>query len=135
MSGAGPGPGRRRRGFTIAEVLVAFIIMGGAVFGLSVFMMRYAIITNDQSDRTLAFDLVTARLEAIKGASLYRRIDSTFHNTTETWPAGDMYRGFTRRTWARRTSTSQRDFQTVTVEVSGRRLRQPIRITTVIARF
>jgi len=46
-----------------------------------------------------------------------------------------MYNGFTRQTWARRTLTGQQDFQTVTVQVSGRRLRQPIRITTVIARF
>jgi len=135
LNGAGPVPARRRRGFTIAEVLVAFIIMGGAVFGLSVFMMRYAVITNDQSDRTLAYDLATARLEAVKGASLYRKIDSVFNNTSETWPTGDMYNGFTRRTWARRTLTGQQDFQTVTVQVSGRRLRQPIRITTVIARF
>jgi hypothetical protein len=98
-------------------------------------MMRYAVITNDQSDRTLAYDLATARLEAVKGASLYRRIDSVFNNTSETWPTGDMYSGFTRLTWARRTLTGQQDFQTVTVQVSGRRLRQPIRITTVIARF
>lgn len=126
---------RRRRGFTLAEVLVAFVILGGATLGLASFMLRYAQLSNEQSDRTLAFDLLTQRIEAIKGAPIYRTIDSTFHNQTEVWPSGNMYNGFTRRTWVVRTNTTQRDFMLLTVQVSGRRLKQPIKLTTVIARY
>lgn len=127
--------GRGRRGFTLAEVMVAFMILGGALLGLASFMMRFAQLANDQSGRSLAFDLATTRIETIKGATIYRTIDSTYHNTSETWAAGSAYQGLTRRTWVRRTNTAQRDFMTVTVEVEGLRLKQPLRLTTVIARF
>lgn len=131
-----PKPGaRRRHGFTLAEVLVAFVILGGASLGLAAFMMRFSKLANDQSSRSLAYDLVTTRLETIKAATVYRTIDSTYDSTTETWPASSVYAGLTRRTWVLRSNTAQRDFMTVTVQVEGAKLKQPLRLTTVIARF
>jgi Tfp pilus assembly protein PilV len=126
---------RRRRGFTLIEVFMAFTILAGALLGMAGFMLNYSRGVNDQSDRTLAYDLATSRLEQLRGASKYRNLDSLYNNVNETWPSTDQYSGFKRVTAVRRTQSTTLDYMTVTVKVTGRRLAQPVAITSIIAIF
>jgi len=129
-------PRRLRAAFTLVEIVLALSILGGALLGMAVFARNFSKSTTDTTVRTLANDLVNARVEQVKGWRVYSTLVSTFHNTTETWPTTSIYTGFTRRTYAVRTNTAgAADYVTVTVTVAGRGLSSTAKTTTIIAAF
>lgn len=126
----------RRTGFTLVEIVLALTILSGSLLGLARFMQTFTRQADESSVRTMANDLARQRIEAVKAFRPYASLVTTYHNTSETWAVGNLYRGFTRQTWAVRTGpTATHDYVTVTVQVSGRRMSTPVRQTTIIARF
>jgi len=129
-------PRRRRRAFTLVEIILALSILGGSLLGMAVFVRNFTKTTTDTTVRTLANDLVNARIEEVKGWRVYSTLVATFHNTATTYASPSPYVGFTRRTYAVRTGPSgTADHITVTVTVTGRGLTSTAQTTTIIARF
>jgi len=133
------GPRRLRSGFTLIEVIIALAILGGSLLGMAAFVRNFTKATTDTTVRTLANDIVNARIEVVKGWRNYNTIVSTFGGTSSgadtSWTTS-IYNGFRRRTYAVRDSVpGARDFVTVTVTVTGRGLTATAKTTTVIAQF
>jgi prepilin-type N-terminal cleavage/methylation domain-containing protein len=129
---------RARRGMTLIEVMIAIVILSGAMLGLAKFGGQFEHTTATAGDMSLASDLAVARIEQVKTFRVYATIVSTYNNVTETYATDPVYKGFTRLTKATRCAlcpTATNDYVTVTVTVSGRSLVAPISKTTIIAVF
>ena len=129
---------RARRGMTLVEVMIAIVILSGAMIGLAKFGGQFEHTTATSADMSLASDLGVLRIEQIKAFRVYSTLVATFNNITETFVGDPVYNGFTRVTKATRCAgcpTSTNDYITVTVTVSGRSLVTPIAKTTIIAVF
>ena len=127
-----------RRGMTLIEVMIAIVILSGAMLSLAKFGGRFEHITATAGDMSLASDLATARIEQVKTYRVYASIVATYNNTTDTYPTDPVYKGFSRVTKATPCAgcpTASNDYITVTVTVSGRSLVSPISKTTIIAVF
>lgn len=130
-----------RRGMTLIEVILAIVILSGAMLGLANFGRKFQHLTSVSSNQTLASDLATQRLEDIKGFRVYSTLVSTYNATTEVVPALDStYIGFQRTTTVARCAgcpTATNDYVTVTVAVSllADTSFVPIKKTTIIAKF
>jgi prepilin-type N-terminal cleavage/methylation domain-containing protein len=127
-----------RRGMTLVEVMIAIVIMSGAMIGLARFGGLFEHTTAKANDMSLASDLAVLRIEQVKAYRAYASIVSTYNNITETYVGNPVYTGFTRKTVAVRCTgcpTAANDYVTVTVTVTGRSLVAPIAKTTIIAVF
>jgi prepilin-type N-terminal cleavage/methylation domain-containing protein len=127
-----------RRGMTLIEVMIAIVILSGAMLGLAKFGGKFEHTTATASDMSLASDLAVARVEQIKAYRIYTSLVATYNNVTETFPVDPVYKAFTRVTRVTRCAgcpTANNDYITVTVTVSGRSLVAPIAKTTIIAFF
>ena len=129
---------RVRRGMTLIEVMIAIVILSGAMIGLAKFGGNFEHITATSADMSLASDLATQQIEQIKAYRVYSTLVATYNNVTNTYATDPVYKGFTRVTKATRCTgcpTASNDYITVTVTVSGRSLVSPIAKTTIIAVF
>jgi Tfp pilus assembly protein PilV len=123
---------------TLIEVMIAIVILSGAMLGLAKFGGQFEHTTATASDMSLASDLATAKIEQVKAFRTYTSIVATYNNITETYVGDPVYSGFTRKTVATRCTgcpTASNDYVTVTATVSGRSLVAPIAKTTIIAVF
>lgn len=124
-----------RAGMTLIEVIVALVLLTGALLSMGAFIARYANVTGAVSRRSEANELVADRLEEVKGALRYSAIDSLYAKTEPTLPG---HPGLTRQTLVTRTggaAPSLYDYKTVTVIVNGPGLTTPSKKTTVISVF
>jgi prepilin-type N-terminal cleavage/methylation domain-containing protein len=129
--------GRARRGMTLIEVMIAVVIMSGAMLSLANFGRQFQHTATTTGNVSLASDLATLRLEQVKAFRVYSTLVATFNNTTEVF-SDPIYKGFTRKTAAVRCTgcpTTTNDYITVTVTVTGNNLVSPIAKTTIIAVF
>jgi prepilin-type N-terminal cleavage/methylation domain-containing protein len=130
-----------RRGMTLIEVILAIVILSGAMLGLANFGRKFQHLTAVSSNQTLASDLATQRLEDVKGFRVYSSLVATYNATTEVVPALDSaYIGFQRVTTVARCAlcpTATNDYVTVTVAVTllADSTFTPIKKTTIIAKF
>lgn len=123
-----------RGGTTLVEVVVALVILVGALLGMASFGLRFAQGVTDTRLRSTALDLATDRLEEVKVAPSYAAV-STYAGV-EMAPNG--MRGYTRRTVVVRIGglpSDSVDYRTVTVEVSATGMRTPVRKSTIIANY
>ena len=67
---------RAKRGMTLIEVIVAMGLLGGVLFGMSAFSLRLAQASAVARIRATAGQLISDRLESVKGAPRYTAIDS-----------------------------------------------------------
>ena len=126
---------RRRRGLTLVEVIVAMGLLGGVLFGMSAFSLKLAQASTVARIRATASQLISDRLEQVKGAPRYSAIDSLYVRQ-ETDASG--FTGYTRQTWVTRVgglAADTIDYKLVTVEVRHARLVKPMRKTTAIPPF
>jgi prepilin-type N-terminal cleavage/methylation domain-containing protein len=127
---------RPRRGFSLAEVIVAMTILTTSLLGFAAIAQKFTRANADVLSRTLGSEIATARIEQIKAARPYTTLVTTYNNASESWSGTHAWSGFSRRTLVTRTGPSATaDFVTVTVIVSGRALNPVIRRTTSIAAF
>jgi prepilin-type N-terminal cleavage/methylation domain-containing protein len=124
-----------RAGMTLIEVIVAMVLLTGALLSMSAFIARYAKVTGAVARRSEANELVADRLEEVKGALKYSAIDSLYAKTEPSIPG---HVGLTRQTLVTRTggaAPSLYDYKTVTVIVNGPGLKTPSKKSTVISVF
>ena len=120
---------------TLVEVIVAMGLLGGVLFGMSAFSLKLAQSSTIARYKATAAQLISDRLEQVKGAPRYSVIDSAYV-TTENNASG--FTGFTRQTWVSRVGGSAQDtidYKLVTVEVRHAKLKTPLRKTTAIPPF
>lgn len=122
-----------RDGFTIVEVLLALLLLTFVVMGFQAAtgeVIRYAGHSDQQS---AAVQLADARLDLIRLDPQYEQIEDRYHGVEE--DVGGA-KGFVRTTRIKRTrvrkETGELDFLTITVEVEGASLQEPVARTIVI---
>jgi prepilin-type N-terminal cleavage/methylation domain-containing protein len=126
---------RAKRGMTLVEVIVAIGLLGGVLFGMSAFSLKLAQASTVARIRATASQLISDRLEQVKGAPRYTAIDTLFVGTE---PNASGFTGYTRQTWVSRVgggATDSIDYKLVTVEVRHLKLQKPMRKTTAIPPF
>ena len=131
-------PAGARAGMTLIEVILAVVILSGAMLGLANFTRKFQHSTSDSTTQTLASDLATQRLEEIKGWRIYSTLVSNYNGASESFATDPVYKGFTRTTAAVRCSgcpTTTNDYVTITITVTGNTLATPMKKTTIIAAF
>jgi Tfp pilus assembly protein PilV len=122
---------------TLVEVILAIVILSGAMLGLGNFTRKFQNANTGSTTKTLASDLAAQRIAEVQAFRPYASIVSTYHGTAETYSAG-AYAGLTRNTYAVRCSgcpTATQDHITVTVSVSGSDLPAAVKKTVIIAAF
>lgn len=125
--------GGTRAGFTMVEVIVALVILGVAVLGLSASGASLATRAADAELRARALNLVQDRLARIQVDPRYAQLDSLYEGTT----AGVLgLAGVTLTTSVTRvvqTTPSPRDFTLIDVIVAGPPLSEPIQRQLLVA--
>ena len=124
-----------RRGMTLIEVILAIVILSGAMLGLARFGQQFQRNTSTTGTQVIASDLATQRIETIKGWRNYATLVTTYGSTTETFVGDPVYGGFTRVTKAVSTLSSTDDYVTITVTITGNNLTTSIKKSTKIAKF
>jgi prepilin-type N-terminal cleavage/methylation domain-containing protein len=122
---------RRRRGMTLIEVLIALVILTGALLGMGMFITSFSHATSDGALSSVASDLVLDRLETIKGSNSYAALDG--YVATELAIPG--FAGYKRVTQVLRTLDGTQDYKAITVTVSNPGLNSPVKKSTIIAAF
>ena len=122
---------RKRSGMTLIEVMIALVILTGALLGMGKFITSFSHATSDGALSSVASDLVLDRLETIKGSNSYALLDS--YNATELTIPG--FTGYKRVTQVTRTLNATTDYKAITVTVSNPGLNTPVKKSTIIAAF
>ena len=124
---------RVRRGMSMIEVVVAVMILGGALLSMGMFITNFSRATRSTGSRALGGQLVSARLESIKTWNNYYTIISQF-TLTEL----NVLPGYTRQTYTKQiggSKLSKQDHILVTVAVYGKAIPDTIKNTIAIPRF
>ena len=128
-------PNVGREGFSLIELMVALIILGGVLLSTAEYFRRFSRTNANTSLSNTALDLATQRLEEIKVDRVYTALGAW--NATETnvscLPAGAGC--YTRVTQGVRTNNATNDHWQFTVTVTHPRMTKPVEKTTAIARF
>ncbi len=122
---------RRRSGMTLIEVMIALVILTGALLGMGKFITSFSHSTSDGALSSVASDLVLDRIETIKGSSSYAALDT--YAVTEASIVG--FPGYRRVTQVARTLDGTEDYKAITVTVSNPGLSTPVKKSTIIAAF
>ncbi len=128
-------PNAKRDGFTLIELMVALIIMGGVLLSSAEYFRRFSRTNATTSLANTALDLSTQRLEEIKVDRNYLGLGSWVATETNLscLPAGAGC--FTRVTQGVRTNNAWNDHWHFTVTVTHIRMTRSVVKTTAIARF
>jgi len=119
---------------TLVEVIVALLILTGALLGMAAFMTRLSHSVTESRLRTRMVQLANDRLEDAKAAYTYAAIDTLAG--TERAVAGNEY--FSRRTSVQRVgglASDTLDHRIVTVVVTAPVTQDSVRLTTIISGF
>lgn len=122
---------KRRSGMTLIEVMIALVILTGALLGMGKFITSFSHATSDGALSSVASDLVLDRLETIKGSTSYATLDA--YAVTELAITG--FTGYKRVTQVTRTLDGTQDYKAITVTVSNPSLSAPVKKSTIIAAF
>lgn len=129
-----------RAGMTLPEIMVAMVILVGALLGMAQFTVKFTRSVGEAQVRAAGAELASSRIEQARSQATYLAIDSLA--LTEIGIAdsstGRTYRGFDRRTYVQRVgdaTSTVNDYKIVTVVVSGQPLLAPVKKTTVISSF
>jgi prepilin-type N-terminal cleavage/methylation domain-containing protein len=122
---------KRRSGMTLIEVMIALVILTGALLGMGKFITSFSHATSDGALSSVASDLVLDRLETIKGSTSYATLDT--YAVTELAITGFV--GYKRVTQVTRTLDGTQDYKAITVTVSNPSLSAPVKKSTIIAAF
>ena len=123
-----------RAGFTLIEVVIAIVIMAGALITMGAFIAGMSRKVNSAQTRATAVQLATERLESARNARRYADLDTMAR--TENPPSG--WSGWTRVTAVTRVggaAADSVDYKIVTVTVSHPTLATAMAKTTIVATF
>ncbi len=126
---------RARDGFTMIELLVALVVLGVAVVGLSTATGGYTRLVTTIDRKTVAVQVAKDRLDEIRTDPDYSGLVNRY---AETGTELDDPPGFSRTTVLRRqvedTQTGTIDYTRITVTVNGPGLTEPVARTISIGR-
>jgi prepilin-type N-terminal cleavage/methylation domain-containing protein len=108
---------KARAGFTLVEVIVASVILAGALIAMAGFTMRYQQIDSRARQTARASQAASDRLELVRSTQPYFAMDTM--QAIETNVPG--LPGFSRRTWVTRvggTASDTVDYRVITVRVA-----------------
>jgi hypothetical protein len=123
---------------TLIEVILAVVILSGAMLGLSKFLSQFQHTTSDSTMQYLASDLSTQRVGSSDLYTVYGTLVATYNGVAETFASNPVYVGFTRTTAAVRCTgcpDGVNDYITVTVTITGNNLTAPKTKSSIIAAF
>ena len=123
---------RARRGMSLIEVMIALVILTGALLRMGRFIGSFAHTSTDGFMLSEAADLCLDRIETIKAYGVYSTLE-TKYNGTESSIAG--YPGFKRVTQVLRTVNSTTDYKAITVTVTNPAMTGSVKKTTIISAF
>lgn len=126
---------RARKAFTLVETIVALLVLGMALLGLSLFVSNMAHAGTDSRLLGTANELATDRIETIKSSLSYSTLDTRYVGTESSL---NGYPGYTRQTIIRHVGggvSDSVDYRIVTVLVSNPGMQDTVRKTTIIAAF
>jgi prepilin-type N-terminal cleavage/methylation domain-containing protein len=126
---------RERTGMTLVEVIVAMVLLAGALLSMGAFIARYATVTGAMAIRSEANELVADRLEAVKGALKYSTIEANFAATEQSISSHPGFKRVTIVTHTGGLPPSLYDYKTVTVIVTSPVLNTPAKKSTIISVF
>jgi prepilin-type N-terminal cleavage/methylation domain-containing protein len=121
----------REGGFTLAEVLIAMVIMAVVMVGMQAALTQR--LTGDlrlQDTRSAAIHLAADRLRTVQLDPVYGSLGARYAATETSVPG---YPGYQRVTQVTQTVADGNDYTTVTVKVTHPRLAQPVTRSLVIA--
>jgi len=123
---------RTRRGMTLVEVMIALVIMAGALLALGRFTADFAKVSSLARNKTQALEIAMARLDSARSTTPYTALSGL----AETKVAVPGTTGFSRTTIVKQDGsvTSDHDITTITVEVTPP-TGAVVRKTTVIGAF
>lgn len=124
----------RRNGFTLIEVVVALVILGTVVLGLTRFMGNFVHVVATSTTRTVASEVAHEQLERVKVDPSYATLSATWGGTRTGFPD---YPAMTRVTTLNRVTSAgppPRDYTIVTVRVTEPTMTRPVNATAVVAR-
>src|ERR1700736_6523260 len=109
----------RRAGMSLMEVIVAMVLLTGALLSMGAFMARYSKVTGVMTIRSEANELVADRLEVVKGALKYSTIETNYAATEMSIPNHPSFKRKTLVTHTGGLPPSLYDYKTVTVIVTS----------------
>jgi prepilin-type N-terminal cleavage/methylation domain-containing protein len=121
----------RREGFTLIEVMIALVILTGALLSMGEFMTKFAHSTTTSTAASLASDLAVARIETIKGSGDYAALEDDYEGTT----TSPDHPGYSIATVVERVKNKVDDYTAVTVTVTAPALERAVKKSTVISAF
>ena len=124
-----------RKGMTLVEVVIALVILCGAMLSIGSYMATFGREINATDVKATANEIAADQLETVKTSPRYTAIDSLYSGTTA---MAAPYVGYTRQTLVTHTGGGAADFydyKTVTVIVTNARLVSPVKKTDIIAAF
>jgi type II secretory pathway pseudopilin PulG len=123
-----------RSGMTLVEIIVAVVILTGALLGMAAFIANFARTANSVREQERAGQLAVERLEEVKGGTPYDSLGARYSRVETGLPG---FGSLTRTTTLTRIGgpTAKLDYTIVTVDVASPRLKKPVRKTTVISHF
>jgi type II secretory pathway pseudopilin PulG len=119
---------------TLVEVIVAMVILTGAVLGMAGYIANFARTANVVREQERAGQLAVQRLEEVKGGMPYDSLGLRYTRTETGLPG---FGSLTRTTTLSRIGgpAAKVDYTIVTVDVTSPRLDKAVRKTTVISQF
>ncbi len=120
-----------REGFTLIEVMIALVILTGALLSMGAFMTKFAHSTTTSTAASFASDLAVARIETIKGSGDYGALEDDYEGTT----SSPDHPGYSIATDIERVKNSLDDYTAVTVTVTAPGLERAVKKSTVISAF
>jgi prepilin-type N-terminal cleavage/methylation domain-containing protein len=118
-------------GFTLIEVMIALVILTGALLSMGAFMTKFAHSTTTSTAASLASDLAVARIETIKGSGDYAALEDDYEGTT----TSPYHPGYSIVTEVERVKNKVDDYTAVTVTVTAPALERAVKKSTVISAF
>ncbi len=123
---------RKRRGFTLVEVLVAVVILGVVVMAIASALAKFMHIVATSDIDSAALELVEDRLQQIQMDPNYNGMDTLYQTTETNFPT---LTGYTRQTTITRVGgvNQANDYKKVMVTVAGPGLPTPLKRSVTIA--
>lgn len=120
-----------REGFTLIEVMIALVILTGALLSMGAFMTKFAHSTTTSTAASFASDLAVARIETIKGSGDYAALEDDYEGTS----TSPDHPGYSIATDVARVKNSLDDYTAITVTVTAPGLERAVKKSTVISAF
>jgi prepilin-type N-terminal cleavage/methylation domain-containing protein len=120
-----------RDGFTLIEVMIALVILTGALLGMGAFMTQFAHGTTVSAAASQASDLAVARIETIKGSGDYAGLEDDYEGAT----TSPDHPGYSIATDVERVKDASNDYTIVTATVTAPALDRAVTKSTIISAF